>query len=258
MSSKLRIFSYNPGSQGAKAIAQAMGIKRIKHEGSKYKPKPTDTIINWGCSRADRLPHGAGRIWNDPDVVARASNKLAFFQHLQSSNVRTPDWTSDPATARTWIDAGHLVVARTVLSGHSGAGIKILELGVDFVDAPLYTKYVKKEKEFRVHCGFGNVIDVQRKIKRPDFIGEPNWRIRNHQSGFIYVRDNVEVPEDVSTQALEAFKASGLHFGAIDVLWNAHSQRGYVLEINTAPGVVGRTVESYTQAFSSALDGPPV
>jgi hypothetical protein len=252
--SRVLIFSYNQFSEGAKELSHATGFRRIKHTGSHYTPKNGDKIINWGAGTG-KFPGNLPQPWNRPELVTRASNKLAFFQHLQQQdefNVRTPDWTTDPVQTKSWIEQGHIVVARGVLSGHSGAGISILENGVDFVTAPLYTKYVKKESEWRVHCAFDMVIDLQRKIKRPDFEGVPNWRVRNHQNGFIYVRHNIQPPEEVKTQALEAFKASGLHFGAVDVLWNAHEARAYVLEINTAPGITGTTVERYKVAFTQA------
>jgi hypothetical protein len=254
--SKTYVYSYNPGSQGAKELAQALNVKRLRHHGSQVQLNPGDRVICWGSS-GDRVFPGGVQLCNPKHLVARASNKLAFFQHLVGTTVQVPEWTSDPVIARGWVDSGHIVVARTVLSGHSGEGIQILgEGGVDFVSAPLYTKYVKKEAEYRVHCAFGGCIDLQRKIKRPDFVGVPNWRVRNHQNGFIYVRNNVQAPEEVKAQALEAFVQSGLDFGAVDVLWNQGQGKAYVLEINTAPGITGTTVASYSQAFKQALNLP--
>ncbi len=248
------VYAYNTASGGARELSEALGCRRIRHEGSRYRPRPQHTVINWGS--ANPQPHFAGpRVLNRPELVARAANKLAFLRHCSGSNARTPEWTDSAIVARQWIDSGSIVVARRVLNGHSGQGIHILELGLDFVEAPLYTKYVRKEAEYRVHCAFGRVIDLQRKIKRPDFIGEPNWRVRNHQNGFIYVRNGVQAHEDVTTQALAAFEASGLDFGAVDVIFNGRTQQAYVLEINTAPGLQGQTVQSYANAFRAALGG---
>lgn len=252
---KTFVYSYNQFSEGAKNLAQALGVKRLKHSGSSAPLGHGSTVICWGSS-ADRVFPGGTRVLNPSHLVHRASNKLAFFKHLQQSGVRVPEWTENPEVARGWIHEGSVVVARTVLGGHSGEGIVIIESEVDFVPAPLYTKYVKKEAEYRVHCAFGGCIDLQRKIKRPDFVGVPNWRVRNHQNGFIYVRNNVQAPEEVTAQALEAFKESGLDFGAVDVLWNAQQGKAYVLEINTAPGISGTTVASYSGAFKQALNLP--
>lgn len=255
-SNKVFIFSYNPHSEGAKNLAKETGFKRVKHQGSSFRGGPGTVLINWGSAATLPSYLPGTKIINPPQMVSRSSNKRSFFQEVAQGNCRIPDWTCDPNVARQWIDQGAIVVARTILNGHSGAGIEILELGRPFVEAPLYTKYVKKEKEFRVHFAFGSQIDVQRKIKRPDFIGEPNWRVRNHQNGFIYVRDNIVVPQDVFTQALQAFTASGLDFGAVDVIWNEYEQKAYVLEINTAPGITGRSVQGYKEAFLKAPVNP--
>jgi D-alanine-D-alanine ligase-like ATP-grasp enzyme len=122
------------------------------------------------------------------------------------------------------------------------------------VEAPLYTVYVPKKMEFRVHVFKGNdasfIVDIQRKIKKPD-AEVKDWKIRNLDNGFIYARNGVEeiVPEDVRVQARCAFDLSGLDFGAVDVIFNEGQGRAYVLEINTAPGISGTTVENYADAF---------
>jgi len=255
-----RFFLYsNRPSNGAKELANALSARRIRPTGQ-YVGRSSHTIINSGSTNPG-VDFGLARVFNRPELVARSSNKRDFFQNLQqqSSEVQVPQWTVDQSTARSWLETGCVVVARTVLNGHSGNGIIIIESELDFVPAPLYTKYVKKEAEYRVHCIRGpqgaRQFDIQRKIKDPAFEGTPNWRVRNHHNGFIYIRDNIQVPQDVTGQALLAFEASGLDFGAVDVIWNGHNQHAYVLEINTAPGLVGRSVQSYKEAFISAFVG---
>ena len=49
---------------------------------------------------------------------------------------------------------------------------------------------------------------------------------------------------------------SGLTFGAIDVIWNEHQQKAFVLEINTAPGIEGTTVEKYAAKFRNLASAP--
>lgn len=50
-------------------------------------------------------------------------------------------------------------------------------------------------------------------------------------------------------QSKLAVKACGLDFGAVDIIWNNHYQKAYVLEINTAPGLEGSSVDNYRKAF---------
>lgn len=254
----LNIYTHAP-SEGANNLAAALGIKKIKRENSNYVGNPNKTVINWGASR---LPDAVGRarILNRPEAIAGVSNKLRFFEScLANGAPRIPEFTTDFDIARGWLEGGSVVVARTILNGHSAEGLVIIEpnTGVDIPAAPLYTKYVPKKEEWRVHVLRDGdeltVIDQQRKIKRPDFEGVPNWRVRNHANGFIFARDVAAPHPDVIEQAIKALEVSGLDFGAVDVIWNEQARAAYVLEINTAPGLTGQTVESYANAFRKFL-----
>ena len=248
------IYSYNQGSKGSKGLAAALGGKRIKHTGSNFKGSPNKIVINWGASS---LPEEVlkCKVINDPQKIAIASNKLHFFKALETSMEETPDipeWTQYPGEALSWLPTP--IVARQKLQGHSAEGLVIIEKEEDFVPAPLYTKYVKKKHEFRVHVVGERVIDVQRKARRLDVPNsQVNWQVRNLNGGFIYAREGFTTPEKVKQQALLAIKAIGLDFGAVDILWNNHQERACVLEINTAPGLQGTTVELYANAFQNII-----
>lgn len=252
------IYSYNRFSEGAKLLAETMGIKRIKHSNSRFRPSANKTVINWGCGKEGPLQALTPcRILNDNGRVRMASNKLAYFSSLieQPDAPRIPEWTTDQAVAREWNAAGCLVVARTVLNGHSAEGLVLIEPNTPpeaFTAAPLYTKYVKKLSEWRVHIVAGNVIDVQKKLKKVDFNEEErDSRIRNLANGYIFAREFDDLPDDVIEQANRAFNCSGLDFGAIDVIYNRHLNQAFVLEINTAPGLCGTTLEKYAEALGA-------
>jgi glutathione synthase/RimK-type ligase-like ATP-grasp enzyme len=244
------LYSHNPQSEGAKALSAYMKIPRIKHEGSSFKGSPRKVVINWGSSR---LPDQVTRcrIINAPAALANATNKLKFFQTVSqfSAPPRTPVFTTDPVAAQRYIGLGHTVVARTLLESHSGKGIVMLERGVDFVQAPLYTLFVNGKEEYRVHICRGQIIDVQRKARRVDNDEDVDHRVRSWDNGYVYVRQNVVPPEDVLVQALKAYSALGLDFGAFDVRYKTKDRQAYVLECNTAPGLEGTTVENYAKAL---------
>lgn len=249
------LYSYNRFSEGAKALADAMGIKRIKHGNSRFRPGANKKVINWGCGSTDLFQILGDNIINIPQSVRNCGNKLKFFQIMshemldEEDKPRLPEWTTDAAVAQSWSAAGSLVVARTILNGHSAAGLVIINPGDPWTEAPLYTKYVKKQDEYRVHIVNGRVIDVQKKAKRRDFEGEHNHQVRNLANGYIYMREGVVAPDDVLEQAKRGMACSGLDFGACDVLWNNHFQQAYLLEINTAPGLTGSTLTAYAEAF---------
>jgi hypothetical protein len=165
-------------------------------------------------------------------------------------------WTVDMAQVRTWLMEGHLVVSRTILTGSGGMGIHVAEgARADVVEAPLYTRYVKKSAEYRVHVFRDSVIRVQEKRRKR---GVPiNTAIRNHQNGWVFceVADPQVLPHmlAVPTMAVGATNALGLDFGAVDMIYNRH-HGWYVLEINTAPGLEGSTLTAYANAVREWRD----
>jgi len=247
------IYSHNENSEGAKALAKEMKARRIKHENSSFVGKKTNVVINWGSRN---LPDEVlkSRVLNTQEAVGKCANKLSFFELVKVSKdgPRVPRWTTSSKEAISWITEKVTIVARKVLNGSSGEGIHFMTFDdpESFVDAPLYTEYVKKKDEYRVHFCAGEIIDYQRKALRSDRRAETvDWRIRNLDSGFVFVRDSVKLPDDVRVQAEKAIKISGLDFGAIDLIYNEKEGHGYVLEINTAPGLQGETVTSYATAL---------
>lgn len=258
------VYAWHPNSQGAAGLAKGLGIRRIRHEDSRFQGGPRHTVINWGAAQPPQSVL-VSTVVNNPQAIARCANKLTFFQTMSASQnaPRLPEWTSDAAEALRWHKAGEQVVARTVLNGHSGKGIVFLSEANDLgkaLNAPLFTKYKKKLEEFRIHIIRGRVVDQQKKLLRQtDDNGQPidkdkiDFRVRNLANGFIFARNDIDVHPDVVTQAQRAMAASGLDFGAVDVIWNDHEGKAYVLEINTAPGLQGTTLDNYVAAFKEIL-----
>jgi hypothetical protein len=256
---RYRVLPYRQGSKGAKALADALGGKVLKLEGSKYLPRAGDKTINWGNTSAVEW---TGML-NLPSVIRNASNKLLFFRKMKETGLEiVPSYWESPDEIP---DSAFPVVCRTVLAGHSGAGIVVAATRSELVPCSLYVQYKKKKDEYRVHVGkkwedeglHGHpgaertvVIATQRKARRNDTPDEAvNWQIRNHDNGFVFVRGGVNPPADVFSSARSALLASGLDFGAVDVIWNDHEGKAYVLEINTAPGLEGQTIEDYANFF---------
>ena len=258
---KLFIYPYIGGSKSIKALKEALGVdlKVIKRTNSKFKPMIGKLIINWGSTTSNT--HIGTSVFNPQSAVKEVCDKLKFF-NLVGMNCRCVPWTTDVAVVQQWLDAGSEVFARTTLVGHSGAGIVQLLPGNNIPPAPLYTKYVKKDSEWRVHMtddGLeSSVLHVQKKLRSRDTPDDKvNWKVRNHKGGFIYASntDNIgEVPEDVLTQAKLAMEATNLDFGAVDVIYNKRENKAYILEINTAPGLTGTTVAKYANYFKSLIE----
>lgn len=250
------IYAYNNGSKSAKALSQALGIKLARHEG---KPINVDNLINWGATRHVREIYEREEVLNPPANVAIACNKLSAFKRLAEEGfVHIPEFTTKIEEAIEWRMNGDEFVARTVLNGHSGEGI-ILSDGKAVeelmkIKAPLYTKYIKKKAEYRFHVMGGKVFHVQRKARKhavPD--AEVNWKVRNLAGGFIYeIGDPAKFAAKELEPAWHAVVILNLDFGAVDVVHGTDG-KWYVLEVNTAPGLEGTTLDKYVEAFKERL-----
>lgn len=255
MNRRVRVLPYKQGSKGAKALATALGGKVLKLVDSKFKSRASDIIINWGSSSSHPCLHGPMNVLiptlvNDWEDVGNATNKLEFFHAMDGSNLTPEFWTKKEDIS----DEAFPIVCRTTLTGHSGAGIVIADAISDLVNAPLYTRYVKKQHEYRIHVGRGGeLIGVQQKKRRLDH-DNPNWKVRNHANGFIYAREGVNPPAKVISAAKETLEILDIDFGAVDVIWNESQSKAYVLEINTAPGLEGSTVDDYVTYFKKRFN----
>jgi glutathione synthase/RimK-type ligase-like ATP-grasp enzyme len=245
----IKIYPYKQGSRSARALADALGGRVLRLQGSAYRPRVQDTVINWGSSSVP-MPLSTGtRLLNTQASVVGASNKLSAFRVMQAAEVQIPQfWTRTEDIP----DDAFPIVCRTILNGHSGRGIVIANNRGELVPAPLYVKYMKKRDEYRIHVGREGIIAIQRKAI-PNGTNPADTRIRNHHNGYVFVRNNVEPPEQVVEQARLAIGALGLDFGAVDIIWNNHHQLATVLEVNTAPGLEGQTITDYTNYFRGLI-----
>lgn len=247
---RYRVLPYKQGSRSAGALAAALGGKVLKLIGSTFKPKAGDVIINWGNTSLQDHGYPHDSMLNHSDKITFASNKLKFFRLLKDTGLTPNFWEKKDDIP----DTAFPIVCRTVLAGHSGDGIHIAYQRDQLVDCLLYVQYVKKKDEYRIHVGRSYtqngpvIVSVQRKAKKSD-AENVNWQVRNHANGFVYVRNEVNPPQRVLDAATAAFEATGLDFGAVDVIDNVHSEKAYVLEINTAPGLEGQTVTDYATYF---------
>jgi glutathione synthase/RimK-type ligase-like ATP-grasp enzyme len=254
---QLKIMPYKFGSESAKALAELLDAKRVRDVG-RYTPKSGQVVLNWGSGRAPSWMDAARsrnvRILNSPSAVSVAGNKLSTFRALQAAGVSIPEFTTDSSIARQWVRDGERVVERHSLRGSSGEGIRIVsaddeDTEAEITSAPLYTKFIQKTAEYRVHIFRGQMIDfVQKKrvsSERRDDTFNPY--ISSMEHGWVFTRTEVPDVPSVIRIAQQAVTALGLDFGAVDIMF--YEGRSYVLEVNTAPGLAGTTLVKYGNAL---------
>lgn len=241
---KIYLFKTRP-SDTAIALVKAGAVHRILR---KSKPK---LLLNYGSTV--ELPQFTGKYLNHPQSVRNSSDKISTFKLLTEAGIPTVPWTTNKDEALNWIKTDKtMVVARTLTRASSGRGAHFIDKPDQFVDAPLYTKYVKKAAEYRVNVAFGKVINIRQKRRRKDFDGEVNNLCRTHDNGWVYCSEGVDKDnEQLRHLALNSIHCLGLDFGAVDIIYNQHYNQYYVLEVNSAPGMEGETLNNFIEALKN-------
>lgn len=236
-------------SEGAQAINAMFGA-RSRLSRLDPVPRQYSTVINWG--NTSPLTVGANvRVLNKPSAIAVAVNKLSAFRVMRDGGVRVPDFQTDKPTG-----SRDIYLARTVLGGSGGAGIVVIRPGDVIPAAPLYTQYVRKTEEWRIHVAFGRAIFAQMKLRERDNDQTADQKlIRNHDNGWVFAPRDLDVAgPDAVNEAVKAVAALGLDFGAVDIIIGKRDDLPYVLEVNTAPGIQSPTLkEAYQQAFTTEV-----
>ncbi len=238
-------------------LAKKLGglVAMADPQAAKFSP----FIINWGSSLAIRCKPNS-KVLNKPLAVAWSSDKLLTFQKV-AGHAKTVDWTVEPEKAVQWLLDGSSVVCRKVTRGSAGEGIEIVKWEdfkkagkrpIDLPKCPLYTRYFPKSQEVRVHVAGNEVIHYAAKLRRREGIDEPAdpW-IRTHDRGWVFATQGVVPNKEAEQIAITALGRLGLDFGAVDI---AIGKLGVaLLEVNSAPGLEGATLDKYVKYFSKEM-----
>ena len=251
--SRIVFYPYKVGSESVRLLKEQVKLRTGLSVHRSWTPQsspgigPNSTVINWG-NATQPIWRTPTRVFNHWNAVQVAHNKLLTLQELHAAGLSTVEFTTDPRVARDWLWERNIVLARQSLTGHSGEGIVILREPPEIVYAPMYTKYKPKKKEFRVHVFNGRVILVAEKRRDRDQ-DDVDDLIRSHDNGWVFCYNNVVVPDDVNSLSIQAIRVLQLDFGAVDIIWNQRDNRAYLLEVNTAPGLEGTSLDRYTRAI---------
>lgn len=276
----IKILSYNKFSGSCKRLKEALlerGVRKVRIIESLKFVDDKDFCICWGSPKLARdfrdLRQG---YCVNRGLTSDITNKLYFFESFAYRvPARALEYLPRFVTGKRHLPelfaASHskdkAVVCRTKLNGHSGEGIVIVTPETPEEDIPeckLYTEYIKKREEFRVHI-FADPTNpkffVQQKLRSTQRLaeGSVDYKVRNLTNGWVYVNvENAVIPEEHLAEFYNVLLQYGISFGALDIVWNKSRDNYYILEVNAAPGIDNDTLAFYAdnlyQRYVSDLD----
>jgi len=230
MKLNIKLTAGTRGSGSAKRLAQALSAKLG------YKVLRTlKTSL-----RRKQLLYGQG------------VDKIAQYRWFEAQGLSALEYTTDREVAIDWVSDGEVVVARHLLMSSCGKGITV-HVEPDIGWAPVYTKYKKKKREFRVHVFQERVVAIVEKKARSDWNGVRDTHIRNLANGYVFCQNPVNLPEGIGALAIAAGKVVGSDFKGVDIGYNEKKNDLFVIEVNSAPGIEGSNVEAYVKAIEESL-----
>lgn len=205
--------------------------------------EPIQHLIRWGSYKP--LPKKTtGKVFNSKNAVQLASDKKKSLAAMQQADVSVPlVYTSASA------DMIFPVLGRKDKHTHGSDIVLCLRQSDVVVSVELecthWTSFLPVDREFRVHVFDGCPIKISEKILTDKTKFVPYCR--NFETGWTFHSPKAPVPKSVKLEAIDAVEALGLTFGAVDIV--VADGKVYVLEVNTAPGLIEDGVERYGKRF---------
>lgn len=201
------------------------------------------------------------KVWRSTKPKANRDNikyghsldKLTQYRWFTEQGLSTLEFTTNPVVVTQWLSDGFTVFGRRLLNSSCGNGIVVLEAGkaheAGEMACPVYTKYKKKKREFRVHVYKDKVVAVTEKRKRAGFEGQRDTKIRNLANGYVFCQTVENIPEGLQELALAASKVTQSDFKGVDIGYNERNNELFIIEVNSAPGIQGSNINAYVEAI---------
>jgi len=231
MPTKLRLLSANLKSGSLKRLAEGLSTKLGYKVWRSSKQKPNRIHLKYGDCQ----------------------DKITQYKWFQANNIPSVPFTTSQSEASAWVADGQTVMARCLTRASEGRGIVVLDSTKPWVLAPVYTRYLKKKREFRVHCFKDQVVAVLEKRRKVGYLGDKSdAKIRNTANGYCFCSSNVVEPDSIRELALAASKVTISDFKGVDIGYNEKLNQLFVIEVNSAPGIEGSNVTKYLEAITNA------
>ena len=213
--------------KSSRLLANALGCKRNQND---------DIIIRYG--KAD---YRKSRIEiNKSEAINLARHKFNSLCVFKSMGISVPNFNL------------HFEQLKFPILGrkfyhHGGKDIQVIKSKDDFIECDYYIEFLPVQKEYRVHVFNQECISISRKVD-----GDENVFCRNYATGWRFKEVRI-YPNEIESLAKSSVKVLGLDFGAVDIIIS--NSKAYVLEVNTAPGIIQKRAELYATKIKQFIGG---
>jgi len=216
------------------------GLKVIRNDG---RIPAADYVFKWGTTTTVRE---AGTVVNSSEAIHEASNKTGFRRKLGE------------LAPKTWFVAAEVRFPAIVRPAAHSQGRNLyvvrnpeeLLRAVEACGAGWYaSELIDKTAEYRIYAAQGRAIGVGRKMPRDE--QTIAWNMA--QGGTCKNVRWDEWPLRVVKASLEAFKLTGLDFGAVDVIVD-REEKPYILEVNSAPTLANHRAQTFAKTFDYIVE----
>ncbi len=220
-------------SKSAKMLAREIGCGLNEDDAT--------VAIRYGSTRDS----SAMLVINSAEAVRLSSHKANAIARLRENGLPVPNFSRDPG------DLAYPILCRKFY--HTRGNDVLLATGPE--DTPTlqqcdyYLEFLTKESEYRLHVINNRVVSSSVKAD-----GNRDAICWNYKTGwrFKLIKSDDPVLASLKKLAIKSVASLGLDFGAVDIIIAGGSP--YVLEVNTAPGLIERRAEIYARKIGELID----
>lgn len=168
---------------------------------------------------------------NKKEALALARNKHDTLVAFMVNGLPRPNFAINPSALRRPLLGRKFYHSK-------GSDIVFIKEGQTIPKCDYYIEFMPVEDEFRYHIVGYQCVNASIK-----YGGDKKAYCRNLETGWKF--KDVKVDTSLYNLSLMAVKALGLDFGAVDIIIS--KGKPYLLEVNTAPGLIERRVKKYAK-----------
>lgn len=190
------------------------------------------------------------------------SNKLDQYQKFKGKGLSALEFTQDQAIAGDWFNKGSVVIGRKLLESYEGKGIEVFSPTeapdpAKILECKLFTKFIPKEREFRVHVFKGKPVITLEKKKKKEWEGPTSDYVKNTQYGYVFCQEDLVIAPPLQLRinilASQASTICASDFQGVDIGYHKEKDNLFVIEVNSAPGIEGSNVGRYCDLIQAHM-----